>query len=67
MTMVEHSTSKFSATAIATARARGLLRVDDDGLGWIRDMEPDLPRSDAPTDPAPPPSYRAEQVTIPER
>lgn len=38
--MPERPSSDFTATEIAMARAAGKLRVDDEGLGWIRDMQP---------------------------
>jgi hypothetical protein len=36
----ERSTSEYTPEEITIARAVDKLRVDADGLGWIRDMEP---------------------------
>ena len=39
----EWPSSRYSPQAIAMAKARGLLRVDPDGCGWIHNMAPDRP------------------------
>ena len=47
----ERSSALYSPLAIACAQDWGLMRVDSDGLGWIRVLTPDMPSI---TQPIPP-------------